>query len=124
MNLTLDADADTDLSLVQYLGRPWPQVRNKVRKEYPSVQLTAWTVCMITFFLCFTFYKCPPSLDKLISVKINFFYSQFWPVVGWINYRYMPLQFRVVFHSFVACCWYLVHLHLNLVFLVFVVAWD
>ncbi|CAA6666097.1 unnamed protein product [Spirodela intermedia] len=53
-------------------GRPWSQVRNKVRKEYPSVQLTAWT---------------------------------FWPVVGWVNYRYMPLKFRVVFHSFVACCW-------------------
>lgn len=31
---------------------------------------------------------------------------QFWPIVGWINYQYMPLQFRVVFHSFVASCWY------------------
>lgn len=29
----------------------------------------------------------------------------FWPVVGWINYQYVPLQFRVIFHSFVACCW-------------------
>ncbi|CAN6454501.1 unnamed protein product [Victoria cruziana] len=31
--------------------------------------------------------------------------KKFWPLVGWINHRYMPLQFRVVFHSFVACCW-------------------
>ncbi|GMP77539.1 hypothetical protein CsSME_00033789 [Camellia sinensis var. sinensis] len=30
---------------------------------------------------------------------------KFWPVVGWINYQYMPLQFRVLFHSFVASCW-------------------
>ncbi|XP_072999981.1 peroxisomal membrane protein PMP22-like [Typha latifolia] len=52
--------------------RPWPQVKNKIKKEYPSVQLTSW---------------------------------MFWPVVGWINHRYMPLQFRVVFHSFVACSW-------------------
>ncbi|KAJ6791120.1 peroxisomal membrane protein PMP22 [Iris pallida] len=30
---------------------------------------------------------------------------KFWPIVGWINYQYMPLQFRVLFHSFVASCW-------------------
>ncbi|KAL5542301.1 hypothetical protein UlMin_010011 [Ulmus minor] len=53
-------------------GRPWNLVKNKVRKDYPSVQLTAW---------------------------------KFWPIVGWINYQYMPLQFRVLFHSFVASCW-------------------
>ncbi|KAM3233657.1 peroxisomal membrane protein PMP22 [Capsicum annuum] len=53
-------------------GRPWGHVKNKVRKDYPSVQLTAW---------------------------------KFWPIVGWINYQYMPLQFRVLFHSFVASCW-------------------
>ncbi|XP_059662451.1 peroxisomal membrane protein PMP22-like isoform X1 [Cornus florida] len=29
----------------------------------------------------------------------------FWPVVGWINHQYVPLQFRVIFHSVVACCW-------------------
>lgn len=53
-------------------GRPWPQVKNKIKKDYPSVQLTSW---------------------------------MFWPVVGWINHQYMPLQFRVIFHSFIACCW-------------------
>nr|XP_010915328.1 peroxisomal membrane protein PMP22 isoform X1 [Elaeis guineensis] len=52
--------------------RPWVQVKNKVKKDYPSVQMTSW---------------------------------MFWPIVGWINHQYMPLQFRVVFHSFVACCW-------------------
>ncbi|KAL5542300.1 hypothetical protein UlMin_010010 [Ulmus minor] len=52
--------------------RQWNLVKNKVRKDYPSVQLTAW---------------------------------KFWPIVGWINYQYMPLQFRVLFHSFVASCW-------------------
>ncbi|KAJ8498664.1 hypothetical protein OPV22_009216 [Ensete ventricosum] len=30
---------------------------------------------------------------------------KFWPVVGWINYQYMPLQLRVLFQSFVASCW-------------------
>ncbi|KAF9608162.1 hypothetical protein IFM89_007548 [Coptis chinensis] len=30
---------------------------------------------------------------------------KFWPIVGWVNYQYMPLQLRVVFHSFVASCW-------------------
>ncbi|ONK63866.1 uncharacterized protein A4U43_C07F19740 [Asparagus officinalis] len=53
-------------------GRPWGLVKSKVRKDYPTIQLTAW---------------------------------KFWPIVGWINYQYMPLQFRVLFHSFVASCW-------------------
>ncbi|KAK3156398.1 hypothetical protein QOZ80_2AG0106780 [Eleusine coracana subsp. coracana] len=52
--------------------RPLNEVKNRVKKQYPSVQLSAW---------------------------------MFWPIVGWINYQYMPLQFRVIFHSFVACCW-------------------
>ncbi|TKY72175.1 Peroxisomal membrane protein PMP22 [Spatholobus suberectus] len=29
----------------------------------------------------------------------------FWPVVGWINHKFLPLHFRVVFHSLVAFCW-------------------
>ncbi|XP_050370593.1 peroxisomal membrane protein PMP22-like [Argentina anserina] len=53
-------------------GRLWSLVRTKVRKDYPSVHLTAW---------------------------------KFWPIVGWVNYQYMPLQFRVLFHSFIASCW-------------------
>ncbi|KAJ8761820.1 hypothetical protein K2173_004669 [Erythroxylum novogranatense] len=53
-------------------GRPWIQVKAKVKKEYPKVQFTSWT---------------------------------FWPVVGWINYQYVPLQFRVIFHSTIACAW-------------------
>ncbi|KAK9991744.1 hypothetical protein SO802_026729 [Lithocarpus litseifolius] len=53
-------------------GRPWALVKNKVRKDYPTIQLTAW---------------------------------KFWPIIGWINYQYMPVQFRVIFHSFVASCW-------------------
>ncbi|KAJ8768403.1 hypothetical protein K2173_021556 [Erythroxylum novogranatense] len=53
-------------------GRPWGLVKSKIRKDYPSVQLTAW---------------------------------KFWPIIGWVNYQFMPAQFRVVFHSFVASCW-------------------
>uniref|UniRef100_A0A7N0ZVF7 Peroxisomal membrane protein PMP22 n=1 Tax=Kalanchoe fedtschenkoi TaxID=63787 RepID=A0A7N0ZVF7_KALFE len=53
-------------------GRPWAQVKTKVKKDYPSVQYTAWT---------------------------------FWPVVGWVNHQYVPLQFRVIFHSVIACAW-------------------
>ncbi|XVF38498.1 hypothetical protein REPUB_Repub20aG0107300 [Reevesia pubescens] len=37
--------------------------------------------------------------------KIQLTAWKFWPIVGWINYQYMPLQFRVLFHSFVASCW-------------------
>ncbi|GAA0165181.1 hypothetical protein Leryth_021721 [Lithospermum erythrorhizon] len=29
----------------------------------------------------------------------------FWPVVGWINHLYVPLQFRVIFQSVIACFW-------------------
>jgi len=53
-------------------GRPWTHVKTKLKKDYPSVQLTAWT---------------------------------FWPVVGWVNHQYVPLQFRVIFHSFIAFGW-------------------
>lgn len=52
--------------------RPLKEVTTRVKKQYPSVQLSAW---------------------------------MFWPIVSWINHQYMPLQFRVIFHSFVACCW-------------------
>lgn len=31
---------------------------------------------------------------------------QFWPVVGWVNHQYVPLQLRVIFHSVIACAWY------------------
>ncbi|GER44923.1 peroxisomal membrane 22 kDa family protein, partial [Striga asiatica] len=51
-------------------GRPWIHVKSKIKKEYPTVQYTAWT---------------------------------FWPVVGWVNHQYVPLQFRVIVQSVVAC---------------------
>ncbi|THU61310.1 hypothetical protein C4D60_Mb07t21950 [Musa balbisiana] len=53
-------------------GRSFGLVRRKIRKDYPSVQMTSW---------------------------------KFWPIVGCINYQYMPLQLRVLFHSFIASCW-------------------
>ncbi|KAJ7979825.1 Peroxisomal membrane protein PMP22 [Quillaja saponaria] len=53
-------------------GRPWSAVKNKIRKDYLSLQLSAWKI---------------------------------WPIVGWINYQYMPLQYRVLFHRFVAAFW-------------------
>ncbi|KAM3394251.1 peroxisomal membrane protein PMP22 [Capsicum galapagoense] len=37
--------------------------------------------------------------------KVQYTSWMFWPVVGWINHQYVPLQFRVIFHSIVACCW-------------------
>jgi peroxisomal membrane protein 2 len=51
---------------------PWTLVRERIKKTYPTVQLTAWT---------------------------------FFPVVGWINYKYVPLHFRVILHSLVAFFW-------------------
>jgi len=53
-------------------GRPFGQVKSKVKNDYASIQMTAW---------------------------------KFWPIVGWINYEYMPLQLRVLFASSVASCW-------------------
>ncbi|KAL9236948.1 hypothetical protein vseg_011555 [Gypsophila vaccaria] len=53
-------------------GRPWTHVKSKIKTDYPSVQLTAWT---------------------------------FWPVFGWINHQYVPLQLRVIFQSLIAFCW-------------------
>ncbi|RRT42496.1 hypothetical protein BHM03_00059698 [Ensete ventricosum] len=60
-------------------GRSFSLVRRKIRKDYPSIQMTSW---------------------------------KFWPIVGWINYQYMPLQLRVLFHSFIASCWYVLLTHL------------
>uniref|UniRef100_A0A1J3GG55 Peroxisomal membrane protein PMP22 n=1 Tax=Noccaea caerulescens TaxID=107243 RepID=A0A1J3GG55_NOCCA len=51
---------------------PWNLVRDRIKKTYPTVQITAWT---------------------------------FFPVVGWINYKYVPLHFRVILHSLVAFFW-------------------
>eukprot|EP00249_Psilotum_nudum_P012192 c23636_g1_i2 orf=471-1028(+) len=53
-------------------GRPWSLVKNKIRKDYPSVILNAWKV---------------------------------WPIISWVNYTYMPIHLRVLFHSLVAACW-------------------
>jgi len=35
----------------------------------------------------------------------SIYQSQFFPVVGWINYKYVPLHFRVILHSLVAFFW-------------------
>ncbi|KAM7263051.1 hypothetical protein ACFE04_000734 [Oxalis oulophora] len=53
-------------------GRPWFEVKSKIKKDYPPLQLASW---------------------------------MFWPVVGWINHRHVPLQFRVIFGSVIACSW-------------------
>lgn len=29
-------------------GRPWIQVKSNIKREYPKVQYTAWTVCQIS----------------------------------------------------------------------------
>ncbi|KAG5005647.1 hypothetical protein JHK82_023631 [Glycine max] len=50
-------------------GQPWVNVKAKDKKDYPSVQYTAWTTS---------------------------------PVVGWINHKFLPLHFRVVFQSLAA----------------------
>uniref|UniRef100_K7LB49 Peroxisomal membrane protein n=1 Tax=Glycine max TaxID=3847 RepID=K7LB49_SOYBN len=50
-------------------SQPWVNVKAKDKKDYPSVQYTAWTTS---------------------------------PVVGWINHKFLPLHFRVVFQSLAA----------------------
>ncbi|XP_073051594.1 peroxisomal membrane protein PMP22 isoform X1 [Primulina eburnea] len=37
--------------------------------------------------------------------KVQLTAWKFWPLMGWINYQYVPLQFRVLFHSLVASFW-------------------
>ncbi|XP_019168791.1 PREDICTED: peroxisomal membrane protein PMP22-like [Ipomoea nil] len=37
--------------------------------------------------------------------KVQYTAWTFWPVVGWVNHQYIPLQFRVIFHSVIACGW-------------------
>jgi peroxisomal membrane protein 2 len=53
-------------------GRPWSQVKSKIKTELPKVQSAAWTIG---------------------------------PVLGWVNHRYVPLQFRVVVQSLFAFFW-------------------
>ncbi|RZB89980.1 Peroxisomal membrane protein PMP22 [Glycine soja] len=68
---------------VQHLCQPWVNVKAKDKKDYPSVQYTAWTTS---------------------------------PVVGWINHKFLPLHFRVVFQSLAAFFWYVVFVCLSLYF--------
>nr|PNR55050.1 hypothetical protein PHYPA_005943 [Physcomitrium patens]PNR55053.1 hypothetical protein PHYPA_005946 [Physcomitrium patens] len=37
------------------------------------------------------------------SVQLNAW--RFWPLVGLINYKYLPIQLRVLFHNLAAVCW-------------------
>ncbi|KAK4761163.1 hypothetical protein SAY87_006056 [Trapa incisa] len=51
-----------------------------------------------------------PWLHVKLKIKkdypsVQFTSWTFWPVVGWVNHQYIPLQFRVIFHSLIACCW-------------------
>ncbi|CAN4116661.1 unnamed protein product [Withania somnifera] len=38
--------------------------------------------------------------------KVQYTSWTFWPLVSWINHQYVPLQFRVIFASIVACGWW------------------
>ncbi|XP_057463892.1 peroxisomal membrane protein PMP22-like [Actinidia eriantha] len=40
------------------------------------------------------------GMDNLRWINV-----QFWPVAGWINHQYVPLQFRVIFQSVIVFCW-------------------
>lgn len=53
-------------------GRSLAELRVKIGKDYPSVQLYGWRL---------------------------------WPLAALINYRFVPLQFRVLFINLVALCW-------------------
>ncbi|KAG5384780.1 hypothetical protein IGI04_036250 [Brassica rapa subsp. trilocularis] len=64
---------------------PWNLVRGRIKKTYPTVQLTAWAV---SDRKCCVYYQC-----------IVF------PIMGWVNYKYVPLHFRVILHSLVAFFW-------------------
>ncbi|KAJ4838752.1 Peroxisomal membrane protein pmp22 [Turnera subulata] len=37
--------------------------------------------------------------------SVQFTSWTFWPVVSWVNHQYVPLQFRVIFQSIIACGW-------------------
>uniref|UniRef100_A0A6N2KMJ8 Peroxisomal membrane protein PMP22 n=1 Tax=Salix viminalis TaxID=40686 RepID=A0A6N2KMJ8_SALVM len=59
-------------------GRPWSQVKTKLKKEYPAVQFTSWTVWLL--------------YDYILAGC-------------WVYHLYVPLQFRVIFHSLIAVGW-------------------
>ncbi|KAG4990125.1 hypothetical protein AAZX31_09G005100 [Glycine max] len=51
-----------------------------------------------------------PWVNVKAKVKKDYLSVQYtswtvWPVVGWINHKFMPLHFRVVFQSLVAFFW-------------------
>lgn len=117
----------------QISGRPFSQVKSKVKKDYASVQLTAWKVlsllylvCWICVIICWLVWLCFCSSHKsCLKCDIPECYSlQFWPIVSWINYEYMPLQLRVLFHSFVASCWWGLCCVTNWNFLLCVTNWN
>lgn len=86
------------------IGTPWNLVRDRIKKTYPTVQITAWTVSdqmsvQLHDYQLFTCSLCLLIFDSLCCE------SQFFPVVGWINYKYVPLHSRVILHSLVAFFW-------------------
>ncbi|CAI0436981.1 unnamed protein product [Linum tenue] len=38
--------------------------------------------------------------------SVQFAAWKFWPIVSWVNHQYIPLQFRVVYGSFMGALWY------------------
>ncbi|KAI3861623.1 hypothetical protein MKW98_000575 [Papaver atlanticum] len=82
-----------------------------VAKKVLFEQLTSspWNTLLFLFYYGYVVEGRPLSQVKTKFKKdypsLQLTSWMFWPIVGWVNHQYLPLQFRVIFHSFVACCW-------------------
>ncbi|KAI4368420.1 hypothetical protein MLD38_016978 [Melastoma candidum] len=49
----------------------------------------------------------PAVKDRVLSVypTVQTTAWKFWPIVGWLNYQYVPAQFRVLFAGFAGSSW-------------------
>ncbi|XP_031097403.1 peroxisomal membrane protein PMP22 [Ipomoea triloba] len=82
-----------------------------VAKKVLLEQLTAspWNNMLFMVYYGLVVEGRPWSLVKSKVLKdypsVQLTAWKFWPIVGWINYQYLPLQLRVLFHNIVASCW-------------------
>ena len=72
-------------------GRSWPFTQRKIKRDYPALQINGWKVR-----LCMFFTLLPPNNQR---------HSQLWPLASLINYKFVPLQFRVLFANIVSVFW-------------------
>jgi peroxisomal membrane protein 2 len=91
-------------------GIPWVFIKDKIKKDFTSVQVAAWKVQNINANQCYIFDMYADNTARACRelIKIMIFCElQVGPVVAWVNNQFVPLQLRVIFQCFVGLCWYI-----------------